>query len=81
LFGSKPAKLPDTQSTYRMSGDVTVYTWVATQDTRICARDSVEMGEGSAVVGATFRFSRFVRFSRSDSPMVDNISSEKHRNL
>src|SRR3990172_9559370 len=50
LFGSKPAKLPDTQSIYRMSGDVKVNAQVATLDTRIRPGDVVQTGKNSEII-------------------------------
>ena len=50
LFGSKPSKLPDTQSIYRLSGDVKVNSQVATLNTRIRAGDMVQTGRNSEIV-------------------------------
>jgi len=50
IFGSKPSKLPDTQSIYRMSGDVKVNAQAATLDTRIRAGDVVRTGKNSEIV-------------------------------
>lgn len=50
IFGSKPSKLPDTQSIYRMSGDVKVNARVATLDTRIRPGDLVQTGKNSEIV-------------------------------
>lgn len=50
LFGSKPSKLPDTQSIYRMSGDVKVNAQVATLDTRIRPGDLVQTGKNSEII-------------------------------
>ena len=50
LFGSKPSKLPDTQSIYRLSGDVKVNTRIANLDTRIRPGDMVQTGSNSEIV-------------------------------
>ncbi len=50
FFGGKPAKLPDTQSIYRMSGDVSVNARAATMDTRIRPGDTVKTGNNSEIV-------------------------------
>ena len=50
LFGSKPSKLPDTQSIYRLSGDVKVNRQLANLDTRIRPGDLVQTGENSEIV-------------------------------
>jgi len=50
FFGSKPSKLPETQSIYRMSGDVAVNKQAATLDTRIQPGDTVQTGKNSEIV-------------------------------
>ena len=50
LFGSKPSKLPDGQSIYRLAGDVKVNAQVAKLDTRIRPGDLVQTGKNSEIV-------------------------------
>ena len=50
IFGSRPSKLPDTQSIYRLSGDVRVSGQSATLETRIAPGDRIETGPASEVV-------------------------------
>jgi len=50
LFGSKPSKLPDSQSIYRLSGDVKVNARAANLDTRIRPGDAVQTGKNSEIV-------------------------------
>jgi len=50
IFGSSPKKLPDTQSFYRISGDVRVNGEPATLQTRVEAGDRVETGANSEAI-------------------------------
>ncbi len=50
IFGSTPKKLPESQSIYRMTGDVRVNGQPATLETHIVPGDRVETGPGSEVV-------------------------------
>ncbi len=50
IFGSRPARLPSTQSIYRMSGDVTVNGSQASMTTRIGPSDTVRTGKDSELV-------------------------------
>lgn len=50
FFGNKPSKLPDTQSIYRLAGDVSVNRSAATLATRIKPGDTVQTGKNSEIV-------------------------------
>ncbi len=50
IFGSRPAKLPPTQSIYGLSGDVTVNNEKAVLSTRIKPGDTVETGKNSSII-------------------------------
>ena len=50
IFGSRPAKLPPTQSVYGLSGDVTVNSEKASLATRIKPGDTVETGKNSEII-------------------------------
>ncbi|MEQ1516352.1 MAG: FecR family protein [Usitatibacteraceae bacterium] len=50
IFGSKPAKLPPTQSIYRIAGQATVNDKPATLDTPVVPGDTVETGKGSEII-------------------------------
>lgn len=50
IFGSRPAKLPDTQSIYFISGHVTVNGKEATLATRIYPGDTVETAKDSEII-------------------------------
>jgi hypothetical protein len=50
IFGSRPSKLPETQSIYRLSGDVKVNGQPATLETHIVPGDQIETGNASEVV-------------------------------
>ena len=50
IFGSRPAKLPPTQSIYGLSGQVTVNDAQATLATRIKPGDTVETGKNSEII-------------------------------
>jgi hypothetical protein len=67
LFGSKPSKLPETQSIYSVSGDVTVNDQTATLETRINPGDTVQTAKNSEVVFVVNSHSMILR---SDSKLV-----------
>lgn len=50
IFGSRPAKLPPTQSIYGLSGQVRVNEAQATLATRIAPGDTVETGRNSEII-------------------------------
>ncbi len=50
IFGSRPQKLPPTQSIYGLSGQVTVNDSAATLSTRIRPGDTVETGKNSEII-------------------------------
>ncbi len=50
LLSSKPTKLPEGQSIFRMSGNVAVNKQAATMDTRIKPGDTVQTGKDSEIV-------------------------------
>jgi hypothetical protein len=50
IFGSTPKKLPDTQSFYKISGDVRVNGEPATLQTRVQSGDRVETGPNSEAI-------------------------------
>jgi hypothetical protein len=50
IFGSKPTKLPENKSIYRLSGQVTVNDKVATLDTPIKPGDVVKTGKNSEII-------------------------------
>ncbi len=50
IFGSRPSKLPPTQSIYGLSGQVTVNDAQATLSTRIKPGDTVETGKNSEII-------------------------------
>ncbi len=50
IFGSKPAKLPPTQSIYRISGQATVNDKPATLQTAVAPGDTVETTKGSEII-------------------------------
>ncbi len=50
IFGSRPSKLPPTQSIYGLSGEVTVNETPATLATRIKPGDTVQTGKNSEVI-------------------------------
>jgi hypothetical protein len=50
IFGSKPSKLPEGQSIYGLSGEVTVNDESATLQTRIKPGDTVQTGPNSEIV-------------------------------
>jgi hypothetical protein len=49
-FGARPAKLPEGQSIYRLSGDVQVNDRPATLQTRIAANDTIRTGRSAEIV-------------------------------
>jgi len=67
IFGSKPSKLPPTQSIYGLSGDVTVNDQKATLETRIRAGDTVQTARNSEIVFVVDSHSMILR---SDSKLV-----------
>jgi hypothetical protein len=50
IFGSKPAKLPEGQSIYRLSGDVRINDKAAALQTRISPGDTIETATNSEIV-------------------------------
>jgi hypothetical protein len=50
IFGSRPAKLPPTQSIYGLAGDVKVNNEAANLQTRIKPGDTVETGQNSEII-------------------------------
>lgn len=64
IFGSKPSRLPDDQSIYRLIGSVRVNDQDADLRTRIRAGDTVETGPGSEIV---FRVGTNAMILRGDS--------------
>ena len=50
IFGSRPAKLPEGQSIYRLSGDVRINDKVATLQTRIAPGDTIETAANAEIV-------------------------------
>ena len=52
IFGSRPARLPEGQSIYRLAGDVRINDKVATLQTRIGAGDTIETGANAEIVYA-----------------------------
>lgn len=74
IFGSRPHKLPDGQSIYGLSGDVTVNTQRATLATRIQPGDTVQTGQNSEIVFVVNTHSMILR---SESKLIiDQGSSE-----
>lgn len=67
IFGSKPTKLPDDQSIYRLIGSVKVNDQDADLRTRIRAGDTVETGRDSELV---FRVGTNAMILRGDSRLV-----------
>ena len=67
IFGSRPAKLPEGQSIYRISGQVTVNEKEASLDTPIKPGDTVQTGKNSEVVFVVRDHSMIVR---SESQLV-----------
>ncbi len=50
VFSARPAKLPEGQSIYRLSGDVQVNDKPATLQTRIAASDTIKTGRNAEIV-------------------------------
>ena len=67
IFGSKPTKLPDTQSIYGLSGQVTVNDEAATLQTRIKPGDTVQTARNSEIVFVVNSHSMILR---SESKLI-----------
>ena len=67
FFGNKPSKLPQGQSIYGLSGEVTVNNQTATLQTRINPGDTVETARNSEIVFVVDSHSMILR---SDSKLV-----------
>jgi hypothetical protein len=67
IFGSKPTKLPDSQSIYGLSGDVRVNNETATLQTRINPGDTVQTARNSEIVFVVNSHSMILR---SESKLV-----------
>jgi len=67
IFGSKPKKLPDSQSIYGLSGDVRVNNETATLQTRINPGDTVQTARNSEIV---FIVNSHSMILRSESKLV-----------
>jgi hypothetical protein len=61
IFGSRPARLPPTQSVYGLSGDVKVNSQPASLQTRIKPGDTVETGQNSEIIFVVNTHSMFLR--------------------
>jgi hypothetical protein len=72
LFGSRPAKLPPTQSIYRLTGRATVNDKEATLETRINPGDTIKTDKGGELV---FVVNTNAMVVRSNSTLV--IEAEK----
>jgi hypothetical protein len=67
IFGSRPAKLPPTQSIYGLAGDVKVNNQPANLQTRIKPGDTVETGKNSEVIFVVNTHSMILR---GDSKLI-----------
>lgn len=74
IFGSTPAKLPEGQSIYRLTGTATVNGKEATLATRIGPNDTVRTGKNSEIV---FVVGGQAMILRSDSQLVLQGKEEK----
>ena len=61
IFGSKPKKLPENQSVYGLSGQVTVNDQQASLETRIKPGDTVQTGSNSEIVFVVSSHSMILR--------------------
>ena len=77
IFGSKPTKLPENKSVYRLSGKVTVNDQHATLDTLIKPGDVVKTGKNSEIIFVVNGNNSMIL--RGDSHLV--ISSDQKKNI
>jgi hypothetical protein len=73
IFGSRPQRLPPTQSIYGLAGQVTVNDTAATLATRIKAGDTVETGKNSEIIFVVNTHSMILR---GDSKLVIEPSAD-----
>lgn len=78
LFGSKPSKLPQGQSIYRLNGEATVNGQAATLKTKVAPGDTIKTGKDSEIIFVVNSQSMILR---SESHLVIEATKKEDASL